>query len=195
MLDFFIALFGGLFYRTKLASDKSKIKDFDDKLSNDNQRRNELKSKYKASYELLNKIERYLISGKNYDEICNNFADDFEFVYGSNWRKKILIPHGYRGKPDSIYFPLSDVYWVYNLILADNGKMDVFKMYDGFVVSSIDNQDRDRKYAQCIAKRLEIRGAGELNLVLEQNGYEEKNNICGYSFKPKDFCTYPTHKL
>ena len=194
MFEFFIALFGSLFYGGKFTSDKVQSRAAKQRFSKDEIVRKELLAKCEADAATQQEVANYLLSGAHYPDICDKYSDAFEAVFGDRWKNELRIPRGSRWKSNALSQPLSDAYWVYHLILADKGKMTRSAMYDGFPVSSVDNQNRDTQFVRQIENKL-LKSGIEIKLVLEQTRKQAASHISGCRFKPEAFCNFPTRRL
>lgn len=113
--------------------------------------------KIRATVYERNDADAYVLSGTNYDEICQRFQKDFEYVYGSNWKDLLRIPP-YKIERYEIISENYPAYWVSQLILADQGKLGCWTA-DGRYMSILSRHIAEvRKYAICVANRLKARG-------------------------------------
>ena len=83
MFEFFIALFGGLFYTGKILSDKSKINkaehDFNERAELDKAIRKEVEAPAEVVASIKKKVYR-----TTFAELREELKDDLKFVYGEN---------------------------------------------------------------------------------------------------------------
>lgn len=187
MFSLFAALFGGLYYGGKYASEKSKLKESDRKRNDFITSMEQLRSLYGADILTENEIKEYIRCGKHYKEICDILQEDFSFVFGPDWKNILSIPNGRWVNCD--FLPLYHSYWVYHLLLSKKGKMDGSVMYSGYTWGSISTESRDIKFMQCIEKNLIEAGIKDIKLVCEERPYDKTK------VKPEQFCTYSHHRL
>lgn len=125
MFELFIALFGGLIYGSKYFSEKAKMKAYGERQAVHQAIYNDVQSRYVASYETEQWAKDFISSGEHYDDICNWFAEDFQYVLGKDWKEKLHIPkkflpisciYGKQSYPWSM--PSAHVMWAYHLLLA-----------------------------------------------------------------------------
>ena len=132
MFEFFIALFGGLFYGNKYSNEKAKLKAYDDRQSAWMSTLESIQSRYVASAELERWAKDFILKGDHFEDICNWFAEDFRYVFGANWKDKLRIPPKapvldpkvYKNDAYSFSVPANHITWVYHLLLAKKGKID-----------------------------------------------------------------------
>ncbi len=201
MLDFFIALFGGMFLLGKYTNEKIQDKNATIRNNNYITRTNYIKTLYNANYDLEKEIKEYIFCGKHFEDICNSLATDLQYVFGSEWKSKLNIPNGYRVNYSALY-PSMHEYWIYHLLLAKKGKIDNWITYDGYGIGyDINNAKTNVKFAECIEGRLLNAGCNDLKLALEldllcpPNRYRQPNQLCGGKIKIQSLCLYPTHRL
>lgn len=187
---FFVALFGALYYGFKWATDKGKA-EYADKQRED--RLNDIhryQSRYGASLERQRAIENKVLSGAYYDEICSAYEEDFKFVYGLNWKNRLLIPPiGVSQPTNVIKLPTPDYEWVCHLILADEGKINnsAISPVVGFPCGGLDNIDTNIKFVQCIERRLMKKGITDIRFVVDPpRAFDYKPLTKPYS--KKDMC-------
>lgn len=207
MFELFIALFGGLYYGNKYTTENSKLKAYDQKQNIWQNEYTGIKFKYGADYETEQWAKEFVASGKHYDEICNWFSEEFRYVFGDDWRKKLVIPtpsrnlrqlYGNKVFPWSL--PCAHVMWVYHLLLAQRGKIDDWAISQGYPVGGIDDKDMTIKFAKCIEARLLEAGVYNIRLALELDtlcGIRNRmpNEVCGGNIKIESLCHHPTHRL
>lgn len=195
MLDFFIALFGGLYYGGKYAHEKSKLNKCNYKALLRQKQRDDLRSLLCISTEKENCVKEYILSGSHYEEICDNFAEDFKFVFGSKWIDMLRIPplppvlDPKIYKDEACYFdnPYNHIYWVYRLMLASKGRMDSWSLAMGMPIrGDKENREMGIKFAHCIERRLRQSGHPNLTFVLEEATLEpviKIDTLCTHSYK------------
>lgn len=198
MFSFFIALFGGLFYGSKSHYEQAKINEYEKKVAVQEAYRNNIKSKICASYQDELNIKNQILSGESFDMICEEFSNDFRYVFGRNWRDilhipprpPVLNPSVYKKEAYSFFVPANHIYWVYRLILAKKGKVDNGMLTQGYLVGGIEERDMSIKFAKCIEDRLHNAGHTDIRLVLEQKSYADTGSI-----KIESLCNHPTKRL
>lgn len=196
VLCFLIALFGGIYYYCKYIFEKAQSAACDKTLNTQKQLRDQLKARLCVSFEEERRIKDYILSGKNFEKICDDFQSDFKFVFGANWkevlrippRPPVLDPKTYRHDAYSFEVPANHIYWVYRLMLASRGKVDTWMIFDGYMVSPPD-KNMNFRFAQCIEKRLIKAGVNDVCFVLEQCPL---GNTIKFN---KTLCTYPYFKI
>lgn len=163
MFDFFIALFGSLFYGKKIASENSKVKAFERNTKEQTELNNSIRAKIEASSELSQATKDRLLKGKCVNEIYNELKDDFKFVYGENVdiEKELRLPSNYKLTEKSIFdSPNKKYYWAYNLLLSHQGKVD-WRVYSyGFQLGGTNTLEIDIKFCQRIEQNLNGNNVG-----------------------------------
>lgn len=210
MFEFFIALFGGLFYLCKYCNEKFKEASFDERQMTYRAIRNSIESRYVLNDEAEREVKNFVSSGEHYDEICSLFAEEFRYVFGEDWKEKLIIP--------KLLFPikctcskkitpfplpmLPSVHstWVYHLLLAKQGKIDHTVPGFGYPIGGIKDKDMCVKFAECIEKQLINAGVKDIRLVLELDNIcctirRTPSDVCGGNIKIESLCCYPTHRL
>ena len=208
MFEFFIALFGGLFYGNKYSNEKAKLKAYDDRQNAWMSTLESIQSRYVASTELERWAKGFILKGDHFDDICNWFAEDFRYVFGANWKDKlrippkapILDPKVYKNDAYSFSVPANHITWVYHLLLAKKGKIDHNIPFSGYGVGGIDDKNMTIKFAECIEGQLLNAGVRGIRLALELDmvhGTRRRasSEVCGGSIKIESLCHHPTHRL
>lgn len=195
MFNLFTALFGGLYYGGKYTHEKSKLNKYEKSREEYKKCYDDLQSSLCVSIEDENRVKDYVLTGNHYEEICDSYAEDFKFVFGSKWidilrippLPPVLDPKLY--KDEAYYFdnPYNHIYWVYRLILASKGKMDSWSLAMGMPIRG-DKKNRELgiKFAHCIERRLRQSGYPNLTFVLEEASLEpviKIDTLCNYSYK------------
>lgn len=195
MLDLFIALFGGLYYGGKYIHEKTKLNKYNYNASVWQKHCDDLRSSLCISIEDEYRVQDYVLTGVHYEEICESYAEDFEFVFGSKWIEALRIPplppvlDPKIYKDEAYYFgnPYNHIYWVYRLILASKGKVDSWSLTMGMPIrGSKENREMGIKFAQCIEKRLRQSGHPNLTFVLEEATLEpviKIDTLCNHQYK------------
>lgn len=195
MFDFFIALFGGLYYGGKQIHEKSKLNTYEKSAAIQEACRSRLQAKICTSFQTEQDTKSYILNGEHFEKICSDFEDDFRFVFGSGWREllrippkePVLNPQIYKKDAYSFYVPANHIYWVYRLILASKGKVDRGMLTSGYSIGGIKERGMCIKFAQRIEQRLLNAGVCDVHFVLEQNpDYEDSikiETLCNYPFK------------
>jgi len=164
MFEFFIALFGGLFYTGKILSDKSKINkaehDFNERAELDKAIRKDVE----ASYEQCEAVKNKLLSGKFIDEVYKELEDDFKFVYGDDFdiTKGLYLCKGQKMPSSMVTTECRNrkYYWAYNLLLSHQGKADWDAFAFGFILGGIQTVEDDIRFCQRIEQNLNDNGVG-----------------------------------
>ncbi len=193
MFEFLIALFGGLFHGVRTSNAKSKIREYDERQASITSRRDTWRYQHAANAELMKWAKEYIQSGEHFDDICQTLSGDLYYVLGKDWREKLDIPNGSRVDYKS-FVPVQHAYWIYHLLLANQGKIDSWFMSQGFTVSSLENKNRDIKFAQCIEGALLNAGVTDTRFVLELKFQAPEETLCN-AIKPDLFCHYPSRRL
>lgn len=158
-MDTAFALLVGLFLLGSYLCEKIQFKIADKRIEEGKKRNNYIRNRYSAGKELLIANEM-LRDYKKYNEIYEWFADDFEYVFGADWKEKLcLSPSG------STCDPSAHTYWVYHLILAKYGKLR--NPFHPLEIGSKKDVQMNVRFAECIERHLHKAGATEIRLVLE----------------------------
>lgn len=144
MFEFFIALFGGLFYTGKILSDKSKIdeaeRDFNESVELDKAIRKEVEAPADVVASVKQKVYK-----TTFAELRNELKDDLMFVYGENY--------------ETVCKGITN-YWAYNLLLSHMGKADWDAFAFGFQLGGEKTISNDIKFCQRIEQNLNDNGVG-----------------------------------
>lgn len=208
MFEFFISLFGGLFYGNKYRNEKAKLKAFDERQKAYSLTRDDIEARYVANYELEKWAKDFILSGQHLEDICNWFAEDFRYVFGAYWKNKLQIPPKppvlnpqiYKQEAYSFMLPVNHITWVYHLLLAKKGKIDHGVPGFGYPIGGINEKDMTVKFAECIEGQLLNAGVRDIRLALELDmicGTRRRtaSDLCGGNIKIESLCHYPTHRL
>lgn len=168
MLDLFIALFGGLYYGGRYASEK-----IDDHFYKMDQKKydevyNIIKEIYCADSELMKKATKYVEADEHYDEICKEFGDDLRYILGDEWKSKLHISR-FRGCGVETLDITRHSTWVYYLLLAKYGKIDSWRLR-GFEICNKKYKDEIIKLVECIEHRLIDAGVTCIRFALDTKG-------------------------
>ena len=176
MFEFFIALFGITYYIGRYAYDKVKLSAYDKSHAARESICDYIESTMTTSPQHEQDIKDYINSGDNYEDICEKFEEDFQFVFGSEWRSLLSIPHPriFYSKGERAYIPSNHKYWVYHLILASEGKVDSREFRRGYPISAPPSMDIQVKFSQCIERRLHTAGKTDMILVYEKETQQMK---------------------
>ena len=133
------------------------------------------------------------------DYVCNFQSADWRYVLGADWKSKLQIPKGYAWKTLALY-PDRHEYWIYHLLLAKQGKIDIFITSNGYGIGGIHSKDMCVRFAECIEGRLLNAGAKGIRLALELDNLccgrrRTTTELCGGYIKIESLCHYPTHRL
>lgn len=199
MIELFIALFGGLYIAGRCAYDNSKSREADTRTSTLNERRNAIENRYVADIETRERTKEYIRCGKYFEDICNALCDDLRYALGNDWKSKLQMPKGHAWKTLALY-PDRHEYWIYHLLLAKQGEIDIFITSNGYGIGGIHSKDMCVKFAECIEGRLLNSGAKGIRLALELDNlcYGQRRTpteLCGGYIKIESLCHYPTHRL
>ncbi len=178
MLDFFIALFGGAYFAGKYVHEKGKEKQYEIEQSKREAARLRLQSRFVATPERARLAEEYVFSGLNYDKICEEFQEDFRYIFGANWRKILQIPPIPITKSkymvnDSVYH----VTWVKSLVLASHGKIEDKFIWGYEIMNNEPTKELAYKFLQCMQKRLNSRGFHDSFVITEAQHKSQKVTI------------------
>lgn len=137
-MEFFIALFGILFFLFKFIGDKASESVRQNNVSNVRKQSSYIYEHYCAKKEDSEWAEN--IIWKNHDphsEVYNIFEEDFEYALGKDWREKLNLWIN----------PQSNIHikWMYRLLLSTRGKIP------GSDTISISWCDRGSTKEECIA--------------------------------------------
>lgn len=199
MFEFFIALFGGLFYGGKYSKEKSKLKDYEQRRMIYDSTYDSISSRYMASFETEHWAQDFVSSGKHYDELCDWFADDFEYVFGTNWKEILHIPPIHPA-PKTFIEISNHGTWVYHLLLAKQGKIDHGVFGYGYPIGGVNEKDMTVKFAERIERQLLNAGVHGVRLALELDikygtTRRTSSDLYGGHMKIESLCHYPTHRL
>ena len=208
MFEFFLALFGGLFYGKKYSGAKTKLKAYDDRRNVWISTLEDIQSRYVASMELERGVKDLILKGNHFEDICNWLSEDFRYVFGANWKDKLSIPprapvldpETYKNDAYSFSIPANHITWVYHLLLAKKGKIDHKIPLNGYDIGGMADKDMTIKFAECIEGRLLKAGVHDVRLVLELDmmcGARRRlpTDVCGGNIKIESLCHHPTHRL
>ena len=84
MFEFFIALFGGLFYTGKLLSDRSKINDAERSFNEGVELDKVIRKEVETSADVVESIRRKVYK-TTFADMKDELKDDLIFVYGENY--------------------------------------------------------------------------------------------------------------
>lgn len=170
MIDFFIALFGGTYYGSKILSERIKTRGVKQQVTNSNIAYSELCKNYGAGIDAWIKYRDYVFSGEHYEEIKARFSKEFEFALGYNWEQVLDLP-----KPETKHLYSLNVNpkgydhstWVYHLCLATRGLMEIEVITNGFMLGGAnDKNNTSIRFIQCIENRLNRATKKDFQFVL-----------------------------
>ena len=150
MFEFFIALFGGLFYTSKLLSDKSKINDAERSFNEGVELDKVIRKEVETSADVVESIRRKVYK-TTFADMKDELKDDLIFVYGENY--------------ESVCKGISN-YWACNLLLSHIGKVDWDAFAYGFQLGGEKTVAEDIRFCQRIEQNLNNNGIG-LKLYLK----------------------------
>lgn len=188
-----------MYYAGRFAYDNQKSREADYRIEMWKQRKNDIDSRYVADLETRERTKEYIRCGKYFEDICNTLCDDLRYVLGADWKSKLQIPKGYAWKTLALY-PDRHEYWIYHLLLAKQGKIDIFITSNGYGIGGIHSKDMCVKFAECIEGRLLNAGTKGIRLALELDNLcygrrRTPTELCGGYIKIESLCYYPTHRL
>lgn len=206
MFEFFIALFGGLFYGGKYINETQALKNCDKQRELHALTYNDIQTRYVADLQTEHEVRDFISSGKHFEDLCNWFQDDFRYVFGDTWRDKLQIPpkhpvlnFKFYKKDDLFSLPNNHITWVYHLLLAKQGKIDHKVLSNGYPIGGVNEKDITVKFAECIERQLLNSGVQGIRLVLElDNLYgvqRTSSDLCGGNIKIESLCHFPTYRL
>lgn len=129
----------------------------------------------KIKKDLLIQIKYTIICGDCYNQICNRYHEDFEFILGENWRDILGIPQKHVDLSDKDLKKLSKnklrdfpehTYMVKQLILADKGEWLAREAVFGYHTFDYDNAEIYMRLVHCVEKRLNIANGTDLTFLL-----------------------------
>ncbi len=189
LLDLFIALFGGLYYGGKYASEKSKLKEFNTQQEAWYQQKDRLEMLYAADYALEKQTRDFILCKNNFNEIRELLSSDLEYALGKDWETNFfMFPYDFSSPRRTIGTPNLS-YWVYHLLLSKKGKMDIFRMSSGYDIYLPAEQESIR-FLQCIEKNLIEQGVEGITLV-----YQDGQGFGFPSVLPSVNCHFPHRRL
>lgn len=201
MFEFFIALFGGLFYGNKFHQEKVELKEADRRIEKMRTQISVLQKKYGASFEFQNEVKRYISSGKHYDDICNLLQEDFRFALGEHWKDIICLPKTEKEVDESDFlYPESHTFWVYHLLLTVRGKLHPTNITSGYSLGNIDCCKQNVRFMECIERRLRTRDIEDVKFVLEleqfsDGSYRTRFNLGYGTMQIEPLCIRPSARL
>lgn len=169
MIDFFIALFGGIFYGTKLLSERLSNSEYN-RRSEERKNINKLmEQKIVASKELSQeaKEKAFLTKGKTAEyirSVYEELEDDFKFVFGNDVDIKNLLYLDYNINYDTTLVNRSVHVLAYEFLLSHKGKVDCEPYIMGFRLGGSNTIERDIKFYQRLEHNLNANGAGVILL-------------------------------
>ena len=97
-------------------------------------------------------------------------------------------------------YPDKHEYWIYHLLLARQGKIDIFISSSGYGIGGVYSKDMCIKFAEYIERELQTAGVQGIRLALELNYIcagrrRTQYDLCGGDIKIESLCNYPTHRL
>ncbi len=142
MFNFFFALFGGLYYGGRYAIEKGNDYAYEMSMVKCRRLSQYYEEMLRADGYTTDEIEEYVLNGENYNEICENFAEDFQYIYGDDWKSILHIPSQLDGGQHN------DSRWVYRLILASKGKLDFSFFISGYEIPYVTAITEKKRYEQ-----------------------------------------------
>ena len=133
MFEFFIALFGGLFYGGVALSERSNNKRLDKFHDNVDEWKNLL-----DGCDVMRETERQLTNPDTRWEALNSIADQLKFVYGEGWETLYYSEPSFRGD-----YRWSQWIQAAQILVAKRGKIDVdMGLYRGIELSFMNESER-----------------------------------------------------
>ncbi len=203
MFEFFIALFGGLFYGNKYSREKAKEKEYYNERISRESLYNDILARYGASSKLESDTRELIKDTKRFKDVCFDLlSEDFFYAIGADWKERVF-PSRIMLRPDDFksYIPfyyISD--WAYHLLLARSGKIDRMRLTNGYTIGGLDYKDIDIRFAECIEKHLINSGVQGVRLALELDDIvygrrRSPSEVCGGHIKIETLSYFPTHRL
>lgn len=192
MFNFFTVLFGGLLYGSKQTYEQGKLNAYEDSTSNNQITYSRLKATIGATPATEELLKNYVLSGEHYKKICNDFQEDFRFVFGGNWKSRLCIPPINSVSKYDFQLPMNHVYWVYRLLLASQGKVDSSMLTMGYTIGGIHEKDMCVRFAQRIEQQLQEHTEQHIRFVVGKNTTDD---ICGCNIKIDVLCNQPFYRI
>lgn len=165
MIDFFIALFGGIFYGTKLLSERLSNSEYNRRSEERKNINESMKQKIVASEELSQeaKEKAFLTKGKTAEyirSVYEELEDDFKFVFGDDVDIKNLLYLDHNINYNTTLVNRSVHALAYELLLSHKGKVDWGPYIMGFQLGGSNTIERDIRFYQRLEHNLNANGAG-----------------------------------
>jgi len=183
MFEFFLALFGGLFYSGKLSSDKSKVEKQKKSATQRIEQDADIGKRIVVTNEAKESVINRLTCGDYTEDIYEELRENLEFVFETSDVKKSFLVPTVKIRPDAILRDTSNVYWAYHLLLSHIGKVDWITYSFGFQLGGEQTVNRDIRFCQRIEYNLSKCNGGYDDLKLFLNPkYSTYTN--DYDWKP-----------
>lgn len=163
MLDFFIALFGGLYYGGRYLSEKTSERNYDKESAARKEFREYLQTTYCVDYQERVRIRGYINTHR--DDVYEEFKEELIYVLGDDFRSEFDKP--LPPNCGSYVWPGDPNVWLYRLVLASKGKIDDdLGIWHGESVGAPQHRGWNLRFAEMIQKRLCEAGVEDIQLVL-----------------------------
>lgn len=110
MFEFFLALFGGIYYPYRVSKDKRLMKDFDNQVQRGRAKHDAITATIKEE----DNIKRMLLDYEKINDVLEEISWDLEYIFGPEW-KTILNNRCYDGGTTFGYEPWG---YVFHILLA-----------------------------------------------------------------------------
>lgn len=186
MLEFFIGLFGSIYYGARLGSERRRKKAADARWEAMLAEKDAFRKKYEATLELEEELGNWVRNPKNFDEICWMLHDELVAVYGEEYREKLHIrTDRAAGEPFlSLYsFSVEDIDdgdWITHLLLAKMGMIGSNFWFEGYALGPKNTSEHAKRIEYCrqIEKNLIEHGVEDGYLYLLPGiGYTSVNGV------------------
>lgn len=180
MLEFFLALFGGTYYASKLSKERSENIAFEKKSSEHIEFNRILGERVRASCSLEKEIEDIINNYDEIDAVYDMIADNLRVIFGENYRMDFII------SPFNTFtrtsFDVSNGYWAKQLLLSKRGKVGNYEYASGYPLGRESEVEVNLKICRQIEKNLQAARTG-LKLVLKPGATSDPSrwNPCGKS--------------
>lgn len=179
MVEFFIALFGGLYYGGRYLGEKTLEHKHDMAVATRQKLREHIINTY--CVDRNENLNNRAYVNTNFDKICDEFKEELTYALGDDFKPEFSkpIPRECRG----IDWSGDPRVWLYRLVLASRGKIDddLAIWSSGYHLGSPEYRERNQRFAEMIEKRLIAAGVNDIKLVVVHEHY-------GYSVQIQSLC-------